>query len=76
MRLMEKLTNGASFEIGYTGTSVLFKPGSIVGGRVSHDCGLLRSNRYDCGHHAHCHAAADAKIWNRGVWRRNRIEGG
>jgi RNA 3'-terminal phosphate cyclase-like protein len=46
VRLIEKLTNGCSIEINYTGTSVLYKPGAIIGGVVSHDCGNERSISY------------------------------
>ena len=38
MRLLEKCTNGAHFDVSYTGTAVHYRPGVIVGGRVEHDC--------------------------------------
>lgn len=43
LRLVEKITDGVSIEINETGTSLKFKPGIIVGGHVSHDCGSSRS---------------------------------
>lgn len=46
LRLLEKITNGSHVEISYTGTSVLFKPGVIAGGKVSHDCSLTRGVGY------------------------------
>ncbi|CAO3642533.1 unnamed protein product [Cunninghamella blakesleeana] len=46
LQLLEKVTNGSTIEISYTGTSVLYKPGGILGGRVEHDCGLERSISY------------------------------
>lgn len=46
LRLLEKLTNGSHVEISYTGTSILFKPGVIAGGKVVHDCSLTRGIGY------------------------------
>ncbi|CAG8498981.1 3433_t:CDS:2 [Dentiscutata erythropus] len=46
LRLLDKVTNGSIIEINYTGTSVLFKPGIIAGGRISHDCGTARAIGY------------------------------
>ncbi|WFD29167.1 hypothetical protein MSPP1_000172 [Malassezia sp. CBS 17886] len=46
LRLLEKLTNGSTVEINYTGTSVYYSPGIIYGGSVTHDCGLSRSIGY------------------------------
>jgi RNA 3'-terminal phosphate cyclase-like protein len=43
LRLLEKLTTGGLFEISVTGTSVYYKPGALVGGKFSHDCGSGRS---------------------------------
>ena len=43
LRLLEKLTNGTRVEIGYTGTSLVYKPGVLVGGKVEHDCGTARA---------------------------------
>ncbi|TIB43122.1 hypothetical protein E3P86_00095 [Wallemia ichthyophaga] len=38
LRLLEKLTNGSKVEISYTGTSILYQPGSLTGGNISHSC--------------------------------------
>lgn len=46
LRLLEKLTNGSTVEINYTGTSVYYRPGIVFGGAVMHDCGLSRSIGY------------------------------
>lgn len=46
LRLLEKLTNGTRIEIGYTGTSLSFKPGTLTGGSISHDCGTAREVGY------------------------------
>ncbi|KAJ3345523.1 hypothetical protein HDU83_004030 [Entophlyctis luteolus] len=46
LRLLEKLTNGSVLEISYTGTSLLFRPGIITGGRISHDCPNSRAIGY------------------------------
>lgn len=36
LRLLEKLTNGTTVEISYTGTSLLFVPGTLTGGHITH----------------------------------------
>ncbi|CAO3638252.1 unnamed protein product [Cunninghamella echinulata] len=46
LQLLEKVTNGSTIEISYTGTSILYKPGGISGGRIEHDCGIERSISY------------------------------
>lgn len=38
LRLLEAVTNGSHIEISYTGTSVIFKPGIIIGGQYTHNC--------------------------------------
>lgn len=38
LRLVEKLTQGSRLEISYTGTSLLFHPGTIQNGQVTHQC--------------------------------------
>jgi len=43
LRLIDKLTDGTSIEINETGTTLRFKPGLIVGGDLTHDCGTSRS---------------------------------
>jgi RNA 3'-terminal phosphate cyclase-like protein len=46
LRLLEKITNGATVEISYTGTSLVYRPGVIVGGQFSHECPISRSIGY------------------------------
>ncbi|KAI8057440.1 RNA 3'-terminal phosphate cyclase [Thamnidium elegans] len=46
LNLLEKVTNGSVIEISYTGTSFLYRPGAIEGGRIQHDCGTDRSISY------------------------------
>ena len=43
LRLLEKMTEGTRVEISYTGTSVLFHPGTLAGGTFTHQCPLDRS---------------------------------
>ncbi|AMD20137.1 HCL014Wp [Eremothecium sinecaudum] len=38
LRLIEAVTNGTVIEISYTGTTVIFRPGIIVGGSYTHNC--------------------------------------
>ncbi|CAI4772977.1 CIH_collapsed_G0049630.mRNA.1.CDS.1 [Saccharomyces cerevisiae] len=38
LRLIESVTNGSVIEISYTGTSVIYRPGIIVGGASTHIC--------------------------------------
>ena len=40
LRLLEKLMTGCVIEISNTGNSVLFVPGTLMGGTVRHDCGV------------------------------------
>jgi len=42
LRLLDKLVNGCTIEINETGTSLLYKPGFVVGGKLEHDCGTGR----------------------------------
>lgn len=44
--MLEKVTNGSVVEISYTGTSILYRPGAVEGGRIQHDCGIGRSISY------------------------------
>jgi RNA 3'-terminal phosphate cyclase-like protein len=46
LRLIEKITNGSVIEINYTGTSIYYKPGIIVGGSIDHQCPNSRSIGY------------------------------
>lgn len=43
LRLLEKMTEGTRVEISYTGTSLLFHPGTISGGTFTHVCPVERS---------------------------------
>lgn len=38
LRLIESVTNGCSIEISYTGTTVIYRPGIIIGGAITHNC--------------------------------------
>ncbi|CCE64871.1 hypothetical protein TPHA_0J00480 [Tetrapisispora phaffii CBS 4417] len=38
LRLLEAVTNGSSIEISYTGTTVIYRPGIIIGGSYTHTC--------------------------------------
>lgn len=46
IRLVEKMTNDSVIQIGYTGTSIFFKPGNINGGKITHECSLDRGMSY------------------------------
>ncbi|KAJ3046887.1 rRNA-processing endoribonuclease [Rhizophlyctis rosea] len=46
LRLLEKVTNGCSVEISYTGTTVVYRPGVIIGGKIHHDCPPSRAISY------------------------------
>jgi len=43
LRLLDKLTNGSTFEINSTGTQLRFKPGVLLGGEHEHTCPESRS---------------------------------
>ncbi|KAI5950545.1 hypothetical protein CANMA_005205 [Candida margitis] len=38
LRLLESVTNGSHIEISYTGTTIIYRPGIIIGGEVTHNC--------------------------------------
>jgi len=46
IRLLDKLTNGSKVEVNETGTTLQFVPGSLLGGRVEHQCALTRGVGY------------------------------
>lgn len=46
LRLMESITNGSHIEISYTGTTVIFRPGIIIGGEITHNCHLTKPVGY------------------------------
>lgn len=43
LRLLEKITEGTKVEISYTGTALLFHPGTIAGGVFNHTCTASKS---------------------------------
>lgn len=47
IRLIDKITSGAVIQINDTGTTLLYKPGTLIGGdRISHDCHTSRGISY------------------------------
>lgn len=46
LRLLELVTNGSVIEISYTGTTVIYKPGLIIGGTHTFNCPLNRGMGY------------------------------
>lgn len=46
LKLCQKITEGSSLEINYTGTSFFLKPGIIKGGIIEHNCDLLQPIGY------------------------------
>ena len=47
VRLLEKMQNGCSIKINETGTSLLYRPGLLIGGtNLVHDCGTSRAIGY------------------------------
>lgn len=46
LRLMESVTNGSAIEISYTGTTVIYRPGIIVGGSLTHNCPMSKPVGY------------------------------
>lgn len=46
LRIIESITNGSIIEISYTGTSVIYKPGLIIGGSHTFNCPLTRGVGY------------------------------
>ncbi|KAK6454418.1 RNA 3'-terminal phosphate cyclase/enolpyruvate transferase [Scheffersomyces xylosifermentans] len=38
LRLLESVTNGSHIEISYTGTTIIYRPGIIIGGELVHNC--------------------------------------
>ncbi|EGW33026.1 uncharacterized protein SPAPADRAFT_49951 [Spathaspora passalidarum NRRL Y-27907] len=38
LRLLEAVTNGSHIEISYTGTTIIYRPGIITGGELTHNC--------------------------------------
>ena len=46
LRLLDKITNGSTIEINYTGTCITFVPGVLSGGKIHHDCPPSRGIGY------------------------------
>lgn len=46
IRMIDKVTNGSKIVISETGTSLLYQPGLLVGGKLDHDCSLQRGIGY------------------------------
>ncbi|KAK7678814.1 rRNA-processing endoribonuclease [Cerrena zonata] len=46
LRLLEAVTNDSRIEISYTGTSVIFRPGIIIGGQLTHNCPVSKPVGY------------------------------
>lgn len=46
LRLLEAITNGTTIEISYTGTTVIYRPGIIIGGTLTHECPTSRAVGY------------------------------
>lgn len=46
IRLLDKITNGSNIEVNETGTAILYQPGLLHGGKISHDCCTQRSIGY------------------------------
>jgi RNA 3'-terminal phosphate cyclase-like protein len=43
LRLIEQISDGCRIEINETGTVIKFRPGIIMGGSITHDCGTARA---------------------------------
>ncbi len=46
LRLLEQVTNGSAIEISYTGTTVIYRPGLIIGGALTFNCNHARAIGY------------------------------
>uniref|UniRef100_H2XT24 RNA 3'-terminal phosphate cyclase-like protein n=2 Tax=Ciona intestinalis TaxID=7719 RepID=H2XT24_CIOIN len=46
LSLLDRLTNGTKIDISVTGTTLLYRPGILIGGTLDHDCNLERSIGY------------------------------
>lgn len=46
LRLIESVTNGSHIEISYTGSTVIYRPGIIIGGEITHNCPLSKPVGY------------------------------
>lgn len=46
LRLVDKVSNGCIIEIDHSGTTVSYRPGVLIGGKVTHDCPTTRAVGY------------------------------
>lgn len=46
LKLLEKISNGAIIEISVTGSTLVYKPGILIGGSIEHECNLERDIGY------------------------------
>ncbi|XP_022317975.2 RNA 3'-terminal phosphate cyclase-like protein [Crassostrea virginica] len=46
IRLLDKLTNGSNIIVNETGTSIMYQPGLLIGGKIEHECNTQRSIGY------------------------------
>ncbi|ODV89436.1 hypothetical protein CANCADRAFT_148540 [Tortispora caseinolytica NRRL Y-17796] len=46
IRLLDRITNGSVMDISYTGTTVIYRPGMLVGGTHNHTCPTSRGIGY------------------------------
>lgn len=46
LRLLESVTNGSKFEISFSGTTLVYHPGLIIGGSFTHNCPASRGCGY------------------------------
>eukprot|EP00035_Acanthoeca_spectabilis_P020911 m.435246 g.435246 ORF g.435246 m.435246 type:complete len:361 (+) comp17828_c0_seq1:4638-5720(+) len=46
LRLLDKVCNGARIDINYSGTTVTYRPGLIIGGKVRHTCATSKAVGY------------------------------
>ncbi|PVU97615.1 hypothetical protein BB561_000442 [Smittium simulii] len=46
LQIAEKLTNGTVIDISYTGTSIVMKPGTLIGGKIIQNCAISRGLGY------------------------------
>ena len=46
LKLFDQITNGTEVNISVTGTTLIFKPGVLYGGKIEHDCNNERSISY------------------------------
>lgn len=50
LKLLDQMMNGSTIQINENGTSIYFKPGTIIGGKINHKC----NNDRDIGYYLEC----------------------